>query len=89
MYKSHLLPINTPIIRLQHHEPLARDVQAGTLHLLDAVGALVLVRGDDLLHFLGLDGEAGARGPDGVAFGVEDGGFVEVAGADEAGGGEC
>lgn len=82
--ESHLLPINTPIIRLQHHKPLARDMQPGTLHLLDSIGALVLVRRDDLLHFLRLDGEARRRGPHAVAFVVEDGRFVDVAGADEA-----
>lgn len=34
-------------------------------------------------------GEAGAGGPDAVALAVEDGGFVDIAGADEAGGGEA
>ena len=82
--KTNLLPINTPLIRLQHDEPIARDMQARTLDLLDAVGTGVLVGGDDLLHFLGRDGEALRRGPDAVAFIVEDGGFVEVAGAYEA-----
>lgn len=59
-------------------------MQPGTLDLLDAIGARVLVGGDDLLHFLGRDGEALGGGPDAVAFVVEDGGFVEVAGAYEA-----
>ena len=82
--KTYLLPVNTPLIRLQHHEPLARDVQPGALDLLDAILARVPVRGDDLLHFLRGDGEAGRSGPYAVAFVVEDGGFVDVAGADEA-----
>lgn len=57
-------------------------MQAGALDLLDVAG--VLVRGDDLLHFGGRDGEAGAGRPDAVAGVVEDGGAVDVAGADEA-----
>ena len=60
-------------------------METGTLDLLDAVGARVLVGGDDLLHLLGRDGEALGGGPDAVALVVEDGGLVEVAGADEAG----
>jgi len=60
-------------------------VEAGALHLLHAVGALVLVGGHDLLHFLRRDGEARGGGPDGVAVGVEDGGLVDVVGADQAG----
>jgi hypothetical protein len=57
-------------------------VQAGALDLLDVAG--VLVRGNDLLHFGGRDGEASAGRPDAVAGVVEDGGAVDVAGADEA-----
>lgn len=59
-------------------------MKTGALDLLHAVGAGVLVRADDLLHFLGRDGEAGGCGPDAVAGVVEDGGLVEVASADEA-----
>lgn len=59
-------------------------MQPRALHLLHAVLARVLVRGDDLLHLLRADGEAGRGGPDAVAFVVEDGSFVDVAGADEA-----
>jgi hypothetical protein len=89
---SHLLPINTPIISLEHDEALAGDVQTRGLDLLDAVDAAVLVGVDDLLHFLRADGEAGGCGPDAVAVAVEDGCFVDVAGADQAtrgGGLEC
>ena len=57
-------------------------MQAGALDLLDVAG--VLVGGDDFLHFGGRDGEAGAGRPDAVAGVVEDGGLVDVAGADEA-----
>lgn len=59
-------------------------MQPGTLHLLHPICAFVLVRRDDLLHFFWLDAEARGRRPHAVAFGVEDGRFVEVAGADEA-----
>jgi len=59
-------------------------VQAGALDLLHVGG--VLVCGDDFLHFGGRDGEAGACRPDAVAGVVEDGGAVDVAGADEADG---
>ena len=59
-------------------------MKTSALDLLNAVGAGVLVRGDYFLHFCGRDGEAGACGPDAVAGVVEDGGLVEVAGADEA-----
>jgi hypothetical protein len=81
---THLLAVNTPVIRLDDDEALAGDVQPGALDLLDVGG--VLVRGDDFLHFGGRDGEAGASRPDAVASVVEDGGAVDVAGADEAGG---
>lgn len=63
-------------------------MQAGALDLLDAVGARVLVGADDLLHLGGRDGEAGRRGPHAVAGVVEDGGFVYVACAYEAGEGD-
>lgn len=81
---TYLLPINTPLIRLDHHKPLPANVQPAALHLLDAIRAGVLVRAHDFLHFLRRDGEARGRGPDAVAFAVEDGGAVEVACADEA-----
>jgi hypothetical protein len=81
---THLLAVNTPVIRLDDDEALAGDVQPGALDLLDVGG--VLVRGDDFLHFGGRDGEADAGRPDAVAGVVEDGGAVDVAGADEAGG---
>ena len=79
---THLLAVNTPVVRLDDDEALAGDVQAGALDLLDVAG--VLVGGDDFLHFGGRDGEAGAGRPDAVAGVVEDGGAVDVAGADEA-----
>lgn len=81
---AYLLPVNTPIVRLEHHKPLPRDVQPRGLHLLDALGAFVLVRRHHLLHLLRRDGEAAAGRPDAVALAVEDGRPVEVAGADEA-----
>jgi len=80
---SALLPIQTSIICLNHNILLPRDVQPRTLHLLRL--AVVLVRAGDFLHFLRGDVEVCGCGPDGGAFGVEDGGFVDVAGADEAG----
>ena len=82
---THLLAVNTPVVRLDDDEALAGDVQAGALDLLDVGG--VLVGGDNLLHFGGRDGEAGAGRPDAVAGVVEDSGAVDVAGADEAVGG--
>lgn len=60
-------------------------MQAGALDLLHVAG--VFVSGDDLLHFAGRDGEAGTGRPDAVTLVVEDGGAVDVAGADEAVGG--
>lgn len=87
---SHLLPVNTPLISLQHNKSLPSNMQPRALHLLDAILAGILVRVDDLLHFCRRDLEARAGGPDAVAVAVEDGGLVDVAGADEAvrGGGE-
>lgn len=79
---THLLAVNTPVVRLDDDEALAGDVQAVALDLLDVAG--VLVGGDNLLHLSGRDGEAGAGRPDAVALVVEDGGLVDVAGADEA-----
>lgn len=60
-------------------------MQACALHLFHAVFPRVFVCRDDGLHFLRRDGEVAARGPDAVAFAVENGGFVDIAGADEAG----
>ena len=48
---THLLAVNTPVVRLDDDEALAGDVQAGALDLLDVAG--VLVGGDDFLHFGG------------------------------------
>lgn len=79
---SHLLSVDTPVVRLQHNEALSRDVDSGALNLLDV--GLVLVGGDNLLHLLRGDGEAGRRCPDARAVGGEDGGFVDVACADQA-----
>lgn len=84
MFVTHLLSVDTPIVRLQHDKPLTRHVQTRALHLLHAILSWVLVRGDNLLHLLRTDCEARGRRPDAVAFGVEDGRFVEVAGADKA-----
>lgn len=77
-----LLAVETPVVRLDAHEPLPGDVESLALHFLDV--GFVLVGGDDGLHFGCRDGEVGGCGPDAVAFAVEDGGFVEVSGADEA-----
>ena len=79
---THLLAVDTPAVRLDDDEALAGDVQAGALDLLDV--ASVLVGGDDLLNFGGRDGETSAGRPDAVALAVEDGGLVDVAGANEA-----
>ena len=57
-------------------------MEAGALDLLDV--ALVVVCVDDGLDLGGGDGEACARGPDAVAGAAEDGGLVDVAGANEA-----
>jgi hypothetical protein len=57
-------------------------VEAGALDLLDV--ALVVVCVDDGLDLGGGDGEVFARGPDAVAGAAEDGGLVDVAGANEA-----
>lgn len=59
-------------------------MQTGALDLLHAIGALVVVCVDNLLHLGGRHGEAGGSGPDAVAGIVEDGGLVDVAGGDEA-----
>lgn len=79
---SHLLSVDTPVVRLQHDEALACDVNAGTLDLLDV--GLVLIGGDNLLHLLRGDGEASRCCPDARAVGGEDGGLVDVACADQA-----
>jgi hypothetical protein len=81
-FATHLLAVKTPVVRLDHNVALLADVETGALALLDV--ALVVVRGNNRLHFRGLDGEARARGPDAVASAAEDGGLVDVAGADEA-----
>ena len=57
-------------------------MEAGALDLLDV--ALVVVCVDDGLDLGGRDGEAWACGPDAVAGAAEDGGLVDVAGANEA-----
>lgn len=80
---SHLLAIYTPVIRLDDHKALASNMQTLTLHLLHAIGALVLVCRYDCLHFLWRHCETGGGGPHAVAFAVEDGGLVEVLGAYE------
>lgn len=49
---AYLLAIDTPVVRLDDNETLASNVQSSALDLLDAIGALVLVRSDDLLHLL-------------------------------------
>jgi hypothetical protein len=81
-FATHLLAVETPLVRLDHNVALLADVEAGALALLDV--ALVVVGGNNRLHFRGLDGEARACGPDAVASSAEDGGLVDVAGADEA-----
>ena len=82
---THLLAINTPLIGFQHDEFLARNVQPGALNLLHVVLAGVIVGGDHTLHLLRRDCEAAARRPHTVAFSVEDGRLIDIAGADEAG----
>ena len=79
---THLLPVQTRLIRLDDDVLLARYVQPRALHLLRL--RVVLVRADDFLHFLGRDVEVRRGGPHGGAFTVEDGGLVDMAGADEA-----
>lgn len=85
-----LLAVQTPLVGLQHDELLAGDVEATALDLLDTVRiTLVLVCIDNLRHLLGINGEARRSSPDTVALGIEDGGLVNVAGADEAGVNVC
>ena len=79
---THLLAVDTPVVRLDDDEALAGDVQAVALDLLDVAG--VLVGGNNLLHLGGRHGEAGAGRPDAVALVVENGRLIDVAGADEA-----
>ena len=81
-FATHLLAVQTPVVRLDHNVALLADVEGGALALLDV--ALVFVRGNNRLDFRGVDGEARACGPDAVASTAEDGGLVDVAGADEA-----
>jgi len=81
-FATHLLAVKTPLVRLDHNVALLADVEAGALALLDV--ALVVVCGNNRLHLRGLNGEARACGPDAVASAAEDGGLVDVAGADEA-----
>jgi len=81
-FATHLLAVDTPLVGLDHNVAVAGDVEAGALALLDV--ALVVVCGNNLFHLGGLDGEAGACGPDAVAGAAEDGGLVDVVGANEA-----
>ena len=56
---AYLLPVQTSLIRFQDYEPLAADVEAGALDLLDAVFVtFVGVCGYDLFHLLRCDVEA-------------------------------
>lgn len=82
--ETHQLSIKTRIIGLDDKVFLARDMQSFGLHLLGHRS--VFVGADHLLQFLRCDVEVWGRRPHGRAFGVEDGGLVDVAGADEAGG---
>jgi hypothetical protein len=79
---THLLAVETPLVRLDANVAVAGDVEAGALDLLDV--GLVVVCVDDGLDLGGGDGEARACGPDAVAGAAEDGGLVDVAGANEA-----
>jgi hypothetical protein len=57
LHETHLLPVYTPLICLDHDKPLARNVQTRALDLLHAISARVLVGSDDCLHFLRRDCE--------------------------------
>jgi hypothetical protein len=83
---THLLPVDTPLIRLQHDKSLAGYMQTCTLHLLHTILARIFVCRNDLLHLLRRDSEAGGGGPDTVALGVEDCGAVYVSRAYETAG---
>jgi hypothetical protein len=80
---THLLSVDTPLIRLEHDKSLAGYMQTCTLDLLHAILARIFVRRNDLLHLLRGDGEAGGGSPDTVALRVEDCGAVYVSRAYE------
>ena len=81
-FATHLLAVQTPVVRLDHNVALLADVEAGALALLDV--ALVFVRGNNCLDFRRVNGEARACGPDTVASTAEDGGLVDVSSGHEA-----
>lgn len=84
-----LLSVQTCLVGFDDNVFLPGNVQARGLNLLGCRG--VLVRAYDLLHLLRRHGEARRAGPDGIPLCVEDGGFIDVAGAEKAGkvGGAC
>lgn len=60
-------------------------MQSRRLDLLGHRG--ILVRADNLLHLGGRHGETWRARPHGIALCIENGGFIDVAGANEAGSG--
>lgn len=81
---TNLLAVNTPVVCLQHHEPLASHVQPCALDLLHAIGAFVFICRHHFLHLLRRDGKPCGACPYRVALGIEDGGLVDITGADKA-----
>jgi hypothetical protein len=79
---THLLEIDAVVIGPQCHVFLAGNVEAAHLDLFRFRG--ILEGTDNCLHLLRAELEAWRGCPDTVACGAEDGGFVDMAGANQA-----
>ena len=80
---SYLASVHTPPLDLGQDISHTAHVDALGVGLVDGAAGVVEDVGD-VLHLLGLEGEAGRGRPDAVAGCRDDGCLVEVAGADEA-----
>ena len=78
--KTYLFSVDSAVISLDHEVLLPCDVYAVHLHLFRV--RVIFECADDFGHFLRGYLEGGGGGPDAGAFRVEDGRFVDVAGAD-------
>lgn len=78
---THLLSIETSIVGLDDNVLLAGNVQACGLDLLGLRG--VFVGANDFLQLGGTEAESRRSGPYRGAFAVEDGGLIDVPGADK------